>query len=165
MLGRARECRWCCSALRRAQARLHLWPSGCAGPPSRTRRRGSFQAADEAFWPRVVGCLERVGVTAPSRAFPEGHSSVDRQVLLSLAAAFARLPRRVTLVVDGYELVEPGIAKDLDFLLRHSGRRLRTVLTTRVDPMLPLYRYRLEETLVELRIADLGFTDDEADRP
>lgn len=124
----------------------------------------TFQAADEAFWPRVVGCLERVGVTAPSRAFPEGHSSVDRQVLLSLAAAFARLRRRVTLVVDGYELVEPGIAKDLDFLLRHSGRRLRLVLTTRVDPMLPLYRYRLEETLVELRIADLGFTDDEADR-
>ncbi len=30
--------------------------------------------------------------------------------------------------------------------------------------MLPLYRYRLDETLTEMRIADLAFTDPEADR-
>ena len=122
----------------------------------------TVEASDETFWPDVARCLEQVGVTAPARAFPDGSTSVARQILLSLAAAIAGLPRRVTLVVDGYELVDPGVARDLDFLLRHSGHRLRIVLMTRVDPALPLHRYRLDETLTELRIADLAFTDDEA---
>ena len=37
------------------------------------------------------------------------------------------------------------VGRDLDFLLRHSGHRLRLVFLTRADPVLPLYRYRLEE--------------------
>ncbi len=83
-------------------------------------------------------------------------------MMLSLATALARLPERVTLVVDGYELVDREMAADVDFLLRHSGHRLRLVFVTRCDPVLPLYRYRLEESVAELRIAELAFTDDEA---
>ncbi len=36
------------------------------------------------------------------------------------------------------------------------------VLLSREDPLLPLHRYRLAGTLTELRMADLGFTRDEA---
>jgi LuxR family maltose regulon positive regulatory protein len=71
-------------------------------------------------------------------------------------------PSRLTLVLDGYELVSAEVARDLDFLIRHSGHRLQLVLATRVDPVLPLYRYRLEGTLAEVRMADLAFTDTEA---
>jgi LuxR family maltose regulon positive regulatory protein len=37
------------------------------------------------------------------------------------------------------------------------------VLLSREDPLLPLHRYRLAGTLTELRMADLGFTRDEAE--
>ena len=35
------------------------------------------------------------------------------------------------------------------------------MVLTRVDPVLPLYRYRLEETVLEVRLSDLAFTADE----
>ena len=54
------------------------------------------------------------------------------------------------------------MGRDLDFLLRHSGHRLQLVLLTRSDPLLSLYRYRLEDNIAELRMRDLAFTDDEA---
>ena len=65
-------------------------------------------------------------------------------------------------MIDGYEVVSADVGRDLDFLLRHSGHRLQLVVLTRADPVLPLYRYRLEGTVAEVRRADLGFTDDEA---
>ena len=35
-------------------------------------------------------------------------------------------------------------------------------MVTRADPVLPLYRYRLEDLMVEVRVAELAFTDAEA---
>jgi LuxR family maltose regulon positive regulatory protein len=89
--------------------------------------------------------------------------AVDRQLLTALAMVIARSVTPFTLVLDGYELSSRDVAHDLDYLLRHSGRRLHIVLVTRVDPILPLYRYRLEGSLTEIRMVDLAFTDAEAD--
>jgi LuxR family maltose regulon positive regulatory protein len=122
----------------------------------------TFEAGDRAFWPGVAVCFERLGVSVPARSLPDHAATLDRHVLLSLTAALARLPERVTLVVDGYELVDAEVAADVDFLVRHSGHRLRLVIVARADPVLPLYRYRLEETVTEVRIADLAFTDEES---
>jgi LuxR family maltose regulon positive regulatory protein len=93
---------------------------------------------------------------------PAGRAALHPGVRRRIAAALAAEPTRVTLVVDGYEVDEPAVARDLDFLLRHSGHRLRLVLATRADPVLPLYRYRLDDTMAEVRMADLAFTDEEA---
>lgn len=120
------------------------------------------EADEEAWWPALVGCLERLGVPVSGRAF--SGDAVDRRALLSLTAAVANLPRRVTVVVDGYEMTSAEVAADVDFLLRHSGHRLRLVIVTRVDPVLPLYRYRLADSMTEVRMSDLAFTDDEASR-
>ena len=43
----------------------------------------------------------------------------------------------------------------------HSGGLLHVVLLSRVDPVLPLHRYRLEETVAEVRLAELAFTEEE----
>ena len=57
------------------------------------------------------------------------------------------------------------VATHLDFLLRRSGNSPpHRPPASRVDPVLPLYRYRLEGTLTEIRTADLAFTDSEAER-
>ena len=123
----------------------------------------TFEREDEAFWPGVLGGLARLGVAVPSRSFPAGTAAVDRQLLTALAMVIASAGTPVTLVLDGYEMASRDVANDLDFLLRHSGGRLHVVLVTRVDPILPLYRYRLEDRLTEIRMADLAFTDAEVE--
>lgn len=67
-----------------------------------------------------------------------------------------------TVVLDGYQLTSLEAAHDLDLLLRVADGRMRLVLLTRVDPVLPLHRYRLAGDVVELRAGDLAFTDEEA---
>jgi LuxR family maltose regulon positive regulatory protein len=71
-------------------------------------------------------------------------------------------PVPVLAILDGYELASLAAAPELDSLLRYANGGLRVGLTTRVDPVLPLHRYRLNESILEIRAADLAFTDDEA---
>jgi LuxR family maltose regulon positive regulatory protein len=120
----------------------------------------TFETGDEAVWPLLLQALARLSVDVPPGTVPATRPS--RRLLTALSANLARLPSAVTVVLDGIELTSATDGEDLDFLLRHSGRKLRLVVTTRVDPVLPLYRYRLEDLLVELRAADLAFTDTEA---
>ncbi|WP_426244541.1 LuxR C-terminal-related transcriptional regulator [Nocardioides sp. LHG3406-4] len=122
----------------------------------------TFEGVDVAFWPGVVECLKSLGVRLPPRAVPAGDGRLDRHVRRRIAEAVASHPNRLTVVVDGYELLSAEVAEDLDFLLRHSGHRLRMVMVTRADPVLPLYRYRLDDKVVEVRMTDLAFTDEEA---
>ena len=88
-----------------------------------------------------------------------GHSSytsVDRR------GGSSRHPEPVVLVLDCDGVLSSEVARRLDSLLQRSGSHLRVVLLSREDPLLPLHRYRLAGTLTELRMADLGFTPDEA---
>ncbi len=118
--------------------------------------------ADEPFWPGFVGCLERLGVPVSATSLPAGRAALDGGVRRGIASSIASEATPITVVVDGYEVDSAAVAGDLDFLLRHTGHRLRLVLLTRADPVMPLYRYRLEETVTEVRMADLAFTDEEA---
>ncbi|WP_304518652.1 LuxR C-terminal-related transcriptional regulator [Aeromicrobium senzhongii] len=118
---------------------------------------------DDAFWPGLGAALARLGLDVPVAALPTAEVALDLDVRRRLALAVASSAHPVTVVVDGYEVDSAAVAGDLDYLLKHSGRRLRLVLLTRADPVLPLYRYRLDETIVELRMADLAFTDHDAE--
>ena len=69
----------------------------------------------------------------------------------------------MTLVLDDLHLLtEPGVLKGLEFVLRNVGAGLRLVVASRMDPLLPLHRYRLAGELTEIRAADLAFSTDEA---
>jgi LuxR family transcriptional regulator, maltose regulon positive regulatory protein len=76
--------------------------------------------------------------------------------------AAGRWPLPWTVFLDGYDLRSADAADELDFLVTYAGDELQVVLTTRADPILPLHRYRLGGALLEIRAADLAFTDDEA---
>lgn len=121
----------------------------------------TFEESDDAFWPGFVGCVERLCPGIAFLALPYAAVPLDRDLRLMLTAAIADQPERLTVVVDGYEVVSAAVADDLDFLVRHSHGRLRLVIVTRADPILPLYRYRLEGSLAEIRMAELAFTEDE----
>ena len=123
----------------------------------------TFEGTDTSPWPDLLACLERLGVAVPDVDRGDGGTvGLSTSQLTSLAEAVASAPHRLTVVLDGYELVRPDQARDLHFLLENSLGRLGLVLLTRVDPVLPLYRYRLEDSLTEVRVADLAFTEAEA---
>jgi LuxR family transcriptional regulator, maltose regulon positive regulatory protein len=122
----------------------------------------TFEEHDQGFWHGFVSCLESTGVETSADAFSHTGSGLERRVLTSLASLVAGHGSRVRVVIDGYDVVSAAVGRDLDFLLRHSGHRLQLVLLTRSDPLMPLYRHRLDDTIVELRMRDLAFTDDEA---
>ncbi|MEV7520513.1 LuxR C-terminal-related transcriptional regulator [Streptomyces sp. NPDC091371] len=121
--------------------------------------------APGAFWAYLLEALHRggaapaAGVGRPSRA--EG---VTRSFLVRLAEGLAESPRPAVLVLDQFDTAgAPGIAEGLDFVLRHAAAGLRVVLTSRTDPLLPLHRYRAAGEIAEIRYADLGFADEDAE--
>lgn len=123
----------------------------------------TFEDEDASLWPDLLSCLARLGVGVPDlHRSPSEDLDISRTQLTAVAEGIASATHRLTVILDGYELVRPDEARDLHFLLEHSFGRLGLVLVTRVDPVLPLYRYRLEDSLAEVRVADLAFTDSEA---
>ena len=122
----------------------------------------TFEDDDKAFWGFVIDCLDRLGLDLPVRSADVSTDTAGSARLTALAGAIVAAPEPISVVIDGYELVSQEIAREVDLLLRHTFGRLRVVLVGRVDPVLPLYRYRLADTLREIRVAELAFTDDEA---
>lgn len=73
-----------------------------------------------------------------------------------------QLPGQVVLVLDDLHLIsDNAIYSFLARLIQLSSRQLHLVLITRVDPPLPIHRWRAQGQLNELRIRDLGLTLDE----
>jgi LuxR family transcriptional regulator, maltose regulon positive regulatory protein len=117
---------------------------------------------DAALWREVHQCLRRQGLVLP--AARNDTARARTRMLTRLAAALAQRTHPLTLVLDGYEIATTKESSDIDFLLRNSGPHLHVVILTRVDPVLPLHRYRLADMVVEVRMADLAFTEDETAR-
>jgi LuxR family transcriptional regulator, maltose regulon positive regulatory protein len=133
-------------------------------------RRVAWVCLDEfdnrpgAFWSYVVAALRRSGVAVPKtlQAIPQDPAGIDG-FLLGLTALLAAQDLPLTLVLDDLHLLtEPGTLKGLDFMLRNAGSGLRIVVTSRMDPLLPLHRYRVAGQLTEIRAGDLAFSAAEA---
>ena len=124
----------------------------------------TFEEGDDRpglFWQCLGEGLRLRGIDpAPAQA-PINSDAVSRTFLGGLATLLTARTEPLTLVLDGYELTSPRVGADFDYLLSHSDGMLRCVLITRVDPLLPLHRYRLAETLTEVRMQDLAFSSAE----
>lgn len=84
-------------------------------------------------------------------------------VLTSLINELVNIMDEIIFVLDDYHVIEtPAIDDALGFLLEHLPSKLHLVITSRVDPSLPLPRLRARGHVKELRTADLRFTLDEA---
>jgi LuxR family transcriptional regulator, maltose regulon positive regulatory protein len=122
-----------------------------------------FDNRPGVFWSYVVAALRQAGVVIPKalRAVPPEQG--EDGFLLRLTAALAAQDPPVTLVLDDLHLLtDPGVLKGLEFVLRNVGPGLRLLVASRMDPLLPLHRYRLAGQLTEIRASDLAFSLDEA---
>ena len=79
--------------------------------------------------------------------------------LAELLNLLAEAGAPATLILDDYHVIQnPAIHEGMAFWLDHLPAGMCLLLTTRLDPPLPLHRYRARRQLVELRADDLRFT-------
>ena len=80
-------------------------------------------------------------------------------VLATLINELSAAPTELDLVLDDYHLIDsPDLQPGVAYLLEHLPPQVHLVISTRVDPALPLARLRARGELVEIRAADLRFT-------
>ena len=136
------------------------------------RRPFAWLSVDEAdndpvrFWSGVVHALQTVdpeiGVSALAtiRTRGVGLVSVGLPLLINDLAA---LERELVLVLDDYHLIrESRIHDSVEALIDNLPGTTHLAVATRIDPPLPLGRYRAQGYLTEIRAPDLSFTEEEA---
>lgn len=110
----------------------------------------ALQQMDPAIGPTVQAMLQ-----APQPPPPES-------LLSTLINDIAATPHPFVLVLDDYHLIYTlPIHQQLTFLLDHLPPQMHLVIATREDPPLPLSRWRARGQTVEIRQADLKFTEEE----
>ncbi len=115
------------------------------------------------FWSYVAAALRRAGVSVPRVAPGPGRVAVDHMFLVRLASVLAAQDPPVVLVLDDlHVLTEPVILEGLGYVLRNARPGLHLMVASRVDPLLPLHRYRLAGQLTEIRADDLAFSMQES---
>ncbi|HEX4253785.1 MAG TPA: hypothetical protein VH089_01785, partial [Streptosporangiaceae bacterium] len=142
---------------------LALWAAAEPGPVAWVGL-DEFDNRPGVFWSYVVAALRQAGVTLPKglRPVPRRRAR-DEEFLLRLTAELAIQDPPVTLVLDDLHLLaDQSILKGLELVLRNVGPALRLLVASRMDPLLPLHRYRLAGQLTEIRASDLAFNLDEA---
>ena len=117
------------------------------------------------FWTYVVTAMQTAveGIGSGALQVLASASPPIDAALAALLNDLDGLSADLVLVLDDYHLVEtPEVHDGMTFLLGHQPPRLHVVLSTRVDPPLPMARMRARGRLVEVRAADLRFTSEEA---
>ncbi|HTQ90675.1 MAG TPA: LuxR C-terminal-related transcriptional regulator [Streptosporangiaceae bacterium] len=142
---------------------LALWAAAERGPVAWVCL-DQFDNQPSVFWSYVAAALRRADVAMPKALHVVPHGRPDTNGFLPhLTAVLAAQAAPVTLVLDDlHVLTEPSVLKGLEFLLRNAGPGLRLVVASRMDPLLPLHRYRLAGQLAEIRASDLAFSSTEA---
>ncbi|MCU1472526.1 LuxR C-terminal-related transcriptional regulator [Amnibacterium sp.] len=118
-----------------------------------------------AFLTYVVAALQRVlaGVGAAALELLGSSPVRTEAVLTTLLNELASTSGEVWLVLDDYHLVDgPEIGEAMVFLIDHLPSHVHVVIGTRADPGFPLSRFRARGQLVEVRAADLRFSEREA---
>lgn len=120
------------------------------------------------FWRYVIlACQPFRAERDPSAlALLPGQSSLASSRLEPMFRTFLNalvsLPQRGVLILEDYQVItEPEIHETLTFVLDHLPAMLHLVIMTRVDPPLPLARWRARGDLCELRADDLRFSPEE----
>jgi LuxR family transcriptional regulator, maltose regulon positive regulatory protein len=144
---------------------ITLWAAArTAARPLAWAAFDDYDNQPKIFWSYVLAALDRAGVDVPPLpAATARGGDVDHSFLLQLAAVLAAQDPPVVLVLDDlHVLTEPVVLDGLAYVLRNARPGLHLLASSRVDPLLPLHRYRLAGELTEVRAGHLAFTVPEA---
>ncbi len=144
---------------------LALWASGSPPPgPIAWVTIDHYDNRPRVFWSYVLAALRHAHIGIPrAMSATVRRYAIDHEFLLRCAALMAAQDPPVTLVLDDVHLLTSQRVLDgLAYVLRHAGQGLRLVVSSRMDPLLPLHRYRLTGDLTEIRVSDLAFSTGES---
>ncbi|HEY4377686.1 MAG TPA: AAA family ATPase, partial [Acidimicrobiales bacterium] len=128
---------------------------------------GPLEQDPLAFWSAVIDSVHQVapGLCAEARNRLLTGVDVD-DALLSLLDALEVAPFDAPLVLvveDLHRATSPEVERSLAWFVENLPESVHLVLTTRVDPQLPIALLRLRGDLAEVRQSDLAVCDREAD--
>jgi LuxR family maltose regulon positive regulatory protein len=111
------------------------------------------------FAAHLRAALNSAGLSVESGEFPTELTEEDLAALVNQIHEFTQ---DFVLVLDDYHLVSDSkIHKALEFLLDYAPNNMHLILSSRVDPPLPLAQMRARGQLTELRAPELRFTHQE----
>ena len=119
------------------------------------------------FWTYVITALKKIipsiGETSLSLIQSTPQISIVN-LLTVLLNEINSVAEEIVLILDDYHLIDlPQINQEVTFLLEHIPPNMHLIISTRIDPSLPLARYRGKGTIMELRENDLRFTAGETE--
>jgi LuxR family transcriptional regulator, maltose regulon positive regulatory protein len=119
------------------------------------------------FWRYVIAALRRIEPALGEGALgalPTAGADLVDAVVAPLINDLAASPQELVLVLDDYHVVHTEAVHDsVAFLLRHLPNNVHLAIASRADPPLPLARLRAGGEITEVRAAELGFSDAEAE--
>ena len=119
------------------------------------------------FLTYVAGAIEHVApgaLPATRDLLAAATPPLPFAVLEALLVDLSALPAPLTLVLDDYHTVgDEEIHRTVAYLLRHMPPSCRLVLLSRAEPPLPLAGLRAGRQMIEVRAADLCFTEAETE--
>jgi LuxR family maltose regulon positive regulatory protein len=107
--------------------------------------------------------LHKAGQIQQHLLCPPSMESMLTPMINDLLARRSSAQEHFVLVVDNYQVItDASVHRVLTFLLKHLPSWMHLVLATREDPPLPLALLRAHDDVLEVRAADLRFTQEEA---
>lgn len=117
------------------------------------------------FWAYFISSLQglRPDLGESSLTFLQSSQALPiNSILTATINDITAFPDVFSIVLDDYHVIDAQLIHEaLTFLIDHLPANMHLVITTRVDPPLPLARLRGRDQLTELRANDLRFTVDE----
>ncbi|MBN1811136.1 MAG: hypothetical protein JXA14_04800 [Anaerolineae bacterium] len=114
----------------------------------------------------LVAALQETDSTIGSEAaqlLAAAREASSEAILTSVINDLEAAGEEMALVLDDYQFISSqAVHEHVTFLLDHCPTTFHLVIATRSDPPLPLARLRARGQTVELRAAELGFTEPEA---
>lgn len=140
---------------------LSQWVSGSKGLRGRVAWVSLESDCDpDRFWTYIITALEEIqaGIGDSALALLELPQPPIQTILRILVNEIAEVTDELVLILDDYHHVNEAAAHgDLTFFVDHLPSNLKLVIASRVQPPLPLARWRAGNRLHELREDDLRF--------
>jgi LuxR family maltose regulon positive regulatory protein len=118
------------------------------------------------FWTYFIASLQSLSPQLGENALALLRSTQSPPLTSTLAVLINDIlafPDTFAIVLDDYHLIDSQpIHESLTFLMDHLPANMHVVITTRIDPPLPVARMRAGNKLTEIRANDLIFTTEEA---
>jgi LuxR family maltose regulon positive regulatory protein len=118
------------------------------------------------IWTYIIAALRMLDAHLGEKALSILQSSQSvslESVISTLINEIAAFSDRFSLVLDDYHVISSeSIHKSLTFLIDHQPPQMHLIISTRMDPSLPLAQLRARGELAELRADDLRFSSEEA---